>query len=221
MKGLLVRLYVLVSVLFFLGITVFFFARLSQTRQENEARAGEAFRQLAETVAASWQTTPLPEAGELLADILARPDTVQPLVVSVYSFDIGIDYLWAIDDRFINRRNGSNIDTSAGPPVISSNEFVHRQFSRSFRLPDGGRRIVTAVYPVLDNRALFPTLRLTLILVLGFLSVTLVVVLFGIVREATATQQRRVGNRADTGAPPPPRQSPVSTNRTHPRFSQG
>jgi hypothetical protein len=172
MKRLLIRVYVVGSILFFLGITVFFFFGLSESRKENVVRAGVAFQGLSDTALETWRSTPLPEAGDLFTEALSRSGAIQPLVVSIYSFDVGIDYLWAVDHRFLN----APIDGAvAEPPVIQSNEIVHRRFSRTFELPSGERRIITAVYPVLDETSVYPVLRLVLLAVLAFLVVVLVI----------------------------------------------
>jgi len=172
MKRLLIRVYAAGSILFFLGITVFFFFGLSESRKENVVRAGVAFQGLSDTATETWRSTPLPDAGDLLTETLARSGAMQPLVVSIYSFDVGVDYLWAVDHRFLN----APIDGAVSePPVIQSNEIVHRRFSRTFELPSGERRIITAVYPVLDETSVYPILRLILLAVLAFLAVVLVI----------------------------------------------
>lgn len=209
MKRLLIRVYAVGSILFFLGITAFFFAALSESRTENVVRAGVAFQGLTDTAVETWRSTPLPDAGEALTEALARSGAMQPLVVSIYSFDVGVDYLWAVDHRFLN----TPIDrTVSEPPVIRSNEIVHRRFSRTFELPSGERRIITAVYPVLDEGSVYPILRVLLLLVLGFLVVVLVIAIVSAIgggalsRPAAAkdtTTERIVGDGGPTREVPP------------------
>lgn len=202
MKRALVRLYVVGSILFFLGITVFFFVRLAQIRDANEDQAAIAFRSLSDIVATAWREDVLPEAGNRVNTLLDT-DAFQPLVVSVYSFDVGIDYLWAVDDRFIVGDPGSSTPT---PPIITTNELVHVRYSRSFALPNGERRIVTAVYPVLSEAAVFPVLRTSLIIILAFLSVVLLVAIAHVVggpAASTAASTPTAGSAATESASPP------------------
>lgn len=217
MNRLLVRLYVVGSIVVFLAVTAFFFYDLSETKRENEFKTSQAFDTLADSIALSWSEHPISIAGErAIATIETAPF---PLVVSVYSFDIGIDYLWAVDDQFIQ----GNIDTAApSPPIIRTNELVHQQYSRSFRLPDGQRRIVTAVYPVLDTASIYPTLRVTFIIVLAFLSVVLIVAIVHAIGNGTSrtpkktqqkpTSQHRTGEKEAAGSRSP--SSPTSTPTT-------
>lgn len=209
MNRLLVRLYVVGSIIVFLGITVFFFYDLSETRRENEQRAVAAFDTLADSIVEAWQSQTLTEASSAVVSTLEREEELQPLVLSVYSYDIGIDYLWAVDDRFI--RGEIDVGASA-PPVISTNDLVHTRFSRSFRLPDEQRRIVTAVYPVLDESSVYPTLRLTLILVLAFVSVVLIVAIVHAI-GGSPTVPSRAKPRATSEPKSTPTAEPTATRK--------
>ncbi len=196
MSRLLARIYLITTILVLVGITAFFFWRLHSVRTEQETAAAESFRGLSGDIATLWSDNELPAAGDVLSTTLERsyevvieqpeesasereadaaPGHMPPIVVGVYSFDRGIDYLWARDGRFL--ADGMVVEHGVAP-VISSNEFIHRRFTRSFELPDGERRIVTAVYSVLDAHVAYAALRDTLVALLaaiaGGLAVTII-----------------------------------------------
>ena len=201
MNRLLVRLYVVGSTFIVLGIMVFFFYDLSETRRENEQRAASAFATLSDAIVEAWRSRTLAEASSAVITTLETEGGLQPLVLSVYSFDVGIDYLWTVDDRFLR---GEFDVGAATPPVISTNELIHARFSRSFRLPDEQRRIVTAVYPVLDDSSVYPTLKITLILVLAFVSIVLIVAIAHAIRgspKAASTAAKPRPTSRSTGPP--------------------
>ncbi len=197
MSRLLARAYLTVTILALLAITVFFFWRLSSVRAEQTQRAAVAFQTLSRDISDLWQSEGLPQAGRDLSERLrpppAPPTDRRPLVVGVYSFDDGIDYLWAEDGRFL----GGVPDAAAAAPRIESNDLVHQRFSRSFELPDGRRRIVTAVYPVLDTQVTYPVLRDTLVALLGYFAVGLTVALV----HSLAAARRRQPDSAAAVAP--------------------
>jgi hypothetical protein len=131
-----------------------------------------------------WAQEQLPSAGDELSDDLAgRGRQMNPLVVSVYSFDEGIDYLWAEDGRFL----AAVPEEVHAAPRISTNDLAHRRFTRSFELPSGERRIVTAVYPILDDENTFPVLRDTLLALLIAFAAGLIVA----IAHVAASSRRR------------------------------
>ncbi len=167
------RLYIVGTILFFAIVTVIFLFQLVRIREINEERARTVFNSLAVTAERRWTDFDLPDAAQGLATAFASTSP-QPLVIGVYSFDVGVDYLWARDGRFLS---DPHYTPFAVPPPITMNDIVHRRFSRTFRLPGGDQRIITAVFPVLDGGSVFPLLRLTLIAILGFLAVVTTIAL--------------------------------------------
>jgi hypothetical protein len=178
MNRFLARIYLVSGIIALLAVAVVFFWRLDAVRTENEEDAARRFQELSAQVGALWQEAPLDEAGTRLSEILgpagsALPTPRAPLVVGVYSFDSGVDYLWAQDGRFLDGLP----DPRNSVPEILSNDLVHRRFTRSFELADGGRRIITAVYPVLTSESTYPVLRDTLVALLGVIALGLFVAL--------------------------------------------
>ena len=96
MSRLLARAYLLSSILALVLIAAFFFWRLGSVITAEEERAARRFDALSEAVTQSWQRDSLEEASRETSQVLsARAPSRNPLVVSVYSFDEGVDYLWA------------------------------------------------------------------------------------------------------------------------------
>jgi len=181
MSRLLARAYLLSSILALVLIAAFFFWRLGSVITAEEERAARRFDALSEAVTQSWQRDSLEEASRETSQVLsARAPSRNPLVVSVYSFDEGVDYLWA--------QNGNLLEfmpnAQSSSPQIRMNDFVHRRFTRSFELPSGGRRIVTAVYPVLTRSTTYAVLRDILVAFLGLIAAMLLVALIHTVRQA-------------------------------------
>ena len=193
MNRLLPRLYLALSLLSLLGVTGFFFWRLAEVRSSQEEQASRAFLELSAEVGRAWNDQPLPEAGAEVSDRLVQPggtgSGASPLVVGVYSFDRGIDYLWAVDGRFLE----GVPELRGTEPRIVSNDLVHRRYTRSFQLPNGQSRIVTAVYPVLNRSATYPVLRDTLIVLLGVFALGLIVAIVH-----TLAMRPRIRRHADT-----------------------
>ncbi|MCG8478189.1 MAG: hypothetical protein MI724_03765 [Spirochaetales bacterium] len=218
MSRLLARIYLITTILVLVGITALFFWRLYSVRAVQENTAAESFRELSGDIATLWSDNELPAAGDALSTTLERshevtpeqpeestsereanaaPEHMPPIVVGVYSFDRGIDYLWARDGRFL--ADGMVVEHGVAP-VISSNEIVHRRYTRSFELPDGERRIVTAVYSVLDSHVAYAALRDTFVALLAAVAGGLTVAIIHLAasrRTAGASVSERV-------APPVP-----------------
>lgn len=198
MSRLLVRAYLTTGILALLLATAFFFWRLQTVRDEAERAAAAAFVELSEDITALWSTAPVSRAGEQLSERLTPGQG--PMVVSVYSFDTGIDYLWAEDGRYIDAVS----EVRTGAPEITTNDLLHRRFSRSFELTDGSRRIITAVYPVLDGRNAYPVLRDTLIILLGIAIVAIVLALVhALARSAPAGRLQGAGSSSPQSSPVP------------------
>jgi hypothetical protein len=193
MKGERGRLYAIGSIVFFLIITTVLVLELVQIRRSNEITTERSFTALASVIEARWEELGLPEAGQGMNE--AFPPGPSPLVVSVYSFDLGLDYLWARDDTFLGDSADPEVSTT---PPIRMNSIVHQRYSRSFTLSDGSRRMVTAVFPVLDAPSVFPLFRNILIAILAFLIVLLAVAISGLLRTK------------DTPAAPPPKAETAS-----------
>lgn len=178
MNRFLARTYLVSGVVALFAVAVLFFWRLDAVRAGNEEDATRRFQDLSVQIGSLWQEYPLEEAGSRLSELLGPPGTSSPassapLVVGVYSFDSGVDYLWAQDGRFLNGLP----DPRNSVPDIISNDLVHRRFTRSFEIPGGGRRIITAVYPVLTSESTYPVLRDTLVALLGVIALGLIVAL--------------------------------------------
>jgi hypothetical protein len=178
MNRFLARAYLVSGIVALLAVAAVFFWRLDAVRTENEDEAARRFQDLSVQIGSLWQDASLDEAGSRLSELLgpigsSPPAATAPLVVGVYSFDSGVDYLWAQDGRFLDGLP----DPRNSVPEIISNDLVHRRFTRSFELPDGGRRIITAVYPVLTSESTYPVLRDTLAALLGVIALGLTIAL--------------------------------------------
>ncbi|MEX2445374.1 MAG: hypothetical protein WD492_17375 [Alkalispirochaeta sp.] len=190
MSRLLARTYLILTILALVLIAAFFFWRLGSMIAAEEQRAASHFRALSQEMTQLWRSDTLQAAGQEASRRLTdNRSSRDPLVVSVYSFEEGVDYLWARNGQFLEYMP----DTHSAVPQIRANAIVHRRFTRSFELPDGGRRIVTAVYPVLDRQNAYPVLRDTLVAFLGLIAAVLVIALIHTVRQATRFQQSRSG----------------------------
>ncbi|MFW5695000.1 MAG: hypothetical protein ACOCYB_07510 [Alkalispirochaeta sp.] len=205
MSRLLARAYLLFSILALVLIAVFFFWRLGSVISAEEERATTRFSTLSHEVTQSWRSNSVEDAGRETSQRLVQGDSAQsPLVVSVYSFDEGVDYLWAQDGQLLEYMPSAHSST----PQIRANDFVHRRFTRSFELPDGSRRIVTAVYSVLPRQSAYSVLRDTLVAFLGLIAAGLMIALIHTVTQAA--RMRRV--RRDI----PPAASPLRTTPPSP-----
>ncbi len=179
MKGERGWLYAIGSIVFFLAITAVLFVELVQVRRANEIRTQQSFSALASVIEKRWGELDLPEAGQGIIDLF--PWEPAPLVVSVYSFDMGLDYLWARNDSFVADMTEPELPSA---PTITMNSIVHQRYSRTFTLPDGSRRIITAVFPVLDRTSVYPLFRNFLIAILAFLIILLAISIFGLIRKS-------------------------------------
>ncbi len=190
MSRLLARAYLLSAILALVLIAVFFFWRLGSVISTEEERAARRFATLSEEVTQLWRRDSVGEASrETSRSLAARTASGNPLVVSVYSFDEGVDYLWAQNGQLLEYMPSAQ----SSSPQIRTNDFVHRRFTRSFELPDGGRRIVTAVYPVLDRRTAYSVLRDTLVAFLGLIAAVLLIALIHTASQAAGAHRRRAG----------------------------
>lgn len=187
------RLYVIGSILFFLTVITVILVGLIQVRQTNETEARRSFETIVANIQSRWRDQPLPEASRGMAELFFS-DNPYPAFVSVYSFDLGIDYLWARDDRFLG---AAGIPDVPVPPVINMNRMVHQQYTRTFTLSNGERRIVTAVFPVLDRESVFPILRNSLVAILAFLVLLLAVTLAGIIRSGKSAAPTSADQNGD------------------------
>ncbi len=212
MSRFLVRAYLLSAILALVLIAVFFFWRLGEVMSTEEERAARQFAALSEEVTELWRRDSVSEASrETSRSLAARNGSENPLVVSVYSFDAGVDYLWAQNGELLEYMPSAQ----SSSPQIRTNDFVHRRFTRSFELPDGGRRIVTAVYPVLDRRNAYSVLRETLVAFLGLIAAVLLVALIHTAGHAART--RRV--RPTEGTVPNPVVTPTAAPPFEDEFS--
>lgn len=210
MSRLLARAYLLSSVLALVLIAGFFFWRLGSVISTEEERAAQRFATLSEEITQSWRQDPVEEASRKTSRrLVGRNRSGNPLVVSVYSFDEGIDYLWAQNGQLLEYMPSAQ----SSSPQIRTNDYVHRRFTRSFELPDAGRRIVTAVYPVLDRRNAYLVLRDTLVALLGFIAAVLLTALLH-----TAGQAARVRRVRHAGRTP---HNPVVTPTAAPTAEDG
>lgn len=187
--------YLALTVLGLFSLTGYFFVQLSETRATESAAATGRFADLSAEISELWQTVGLPDAGDQLTDRIEGDSAGTPLVISVYSFDDGIDYLWATDGQYLD----AVPDSAQGAPRIRSNDIVHARFSRSFELPDGRRRIVTAVYPVLTPPLTYPVLRNTLA---GFLGLVAVGLTIGLIHVVLRPREARPRNGRDSRPAP-------------------
>lgn len=205
MNRTLARMYLAASVITVLAITGYFFYGLATSRTDRERASSAEFQRLSTEIAEFWSDLPLEEAATSLSRQLISDDPAAPLVLSVYSFDRGVDYLWARDDRFFANRRASE---SSMAPIITSNDLVHRRYTRSIELPNGERRIITAVYSILDADNVFPVLRMTVIIFLVAVGAGLLIALVHVVTGKDRTDDSEAyhasplgdGERADLDA---------------------
>lgn len=199
MSRLLARAYLLLTILALVLIAAFFFWRLASVITSEEQRTAARFQTLSQEVTHLWRNDSLDSASQETSRFLttgAFPR--EPLVVSVYSFDKGVDYLWA--------RNGQLLeympDGHTASPQLRTNQIIHRRFTRSFELPDGSRRIITAVYPVLDRQNAYPVLRDTLVAFLALITGVLLIALLHTFHRAALTSQNLRRRSAATASTP-------------------
>lgn len=199
MSRLLARAYLLLTILALVLIAAFFFWRLESVIAAEEQQAAARFRTLTQEITQLWRSDSLASAGEETSRRLTSGAVLRgPLVVSVYSFDAGVDYLWANDGQLLEYMP----DGHSASPQIRINEIVHRRFTRSFELPDGGRRIVTAVYPVLDRRNAYPVVRDTLVAFLALIATGLLIALVHTFHRAATTPRTHRPTQAASGGSP-------------------
>jgi len=170
MKRALVRVYIWTSVLAILAILGYFFYQVYEIREDTRAVTASRFDELSRRTADLWQNRDVQDAGRRLSRIVDDATGITPLFVSVYQFERGVDYLWAADDRFLQRVEGQTT-----VPSIRSNSLLHSRYSRSFQLADGEQRIMTAVYPAIVRDGLFPVLKRTLFASLVLVALVLLV----------------------------------------------
>lgn len=205
MKRALVRAYIWISILTILGICGYFFYELYALRADTRTRTAGAFVQLSGRTAELWQTKSVDEAGrELSALIAEHRDGDAPLFLSVYRIEEGVDYLWAIDDRFL-----PEVGSRSSNPVIRSNDLVHIRYSRSFQLPDGDRRIVTALYPAIEREEFFPILSRTLLAFLVFAASALLVAIVSLIARPKRRPRKTVPPHATEDQHEPPARSAI------------
>lgn len=194
MKRALVRAYIWISVVAILSLVGYFFYQAYTVREKTRALTTTSFDDLSQRTADLWQNENLDNAGRRLSRIIADTTGISPLLISVYQFDHGVDYLWAVDDRFLQQ-----VDARSTTPIIRSNSLIHTRYSRSFQLPGGERRIVTVVYPAIVRDDLFPILKRTLLGFLGFVALVLVVAIISLL-----------------AGPPRPRVTPIPARDSQP-----
>lgn len=166
-------------------------------RQAREHLARESFDELSRKAASLWQSGDLSEATRLFSKHLSSRSTEEafrrggvPGEIRIILQDEELDYLWAAGSSYFGESLSRHPRTE--PP-----RGHHRHYSRSFAMPEGPGRVITAAYPLLFREDLFPVLKRalgnSLIILAGTTLVTLGVFLRG-----------RAGKKASSRSPAPP-----------------
>lgn len=218
MKRYLIRAYIIVVIFAFLLVSGSLVWRLYSLHQRNYEQAVQSFQVLSRRAAELWQTYPLEEAAAGVAELLTTAGPSRPVYVSVTAVDQIVDYFWASSERFLPHE-------PTAPPPRGFTSFV-----RSFALPEGDRRAVTAIYPLLPRVAAFGLFRDALVAAVILLALVVLVTLilyFGrrekppvtngpAARSGQPTQSVHPGSAEQPASPvpavsPAPSQKPDST----------
>ena len=172
MKRSLLRAYIVVFVLALLALTGSMVWRVAALREERYQAAASDFEMLSREAAELWQSLPLEEATRDFAKRLTTPGTPHRVMISVSALDQGFDYIWAVSDRFMPAGHDGHRYATL-PDGVGA--LSHVQFTRTFGLPRGDRRVITALYPLFDRYQLYGIFRDTLMAALVLLSLAILV----------------------------------------------
>ena len=180
--------YIILTVVFFLGVIGVAAYRLNDARENAHETAARHFRSFHQAVeqrlAEAGAVDPRVAQSELTARI-DGPTEVKTVVL--YSLRDGVYYLWAADR---NRVSLANVAGAVPVPDLASNSVVETRLLESIQVDDRSV-ILEAIYGTLDSEDLFIVLRDSLIAVLGFAVVTLIVAVVSLVvsrRQSTAAE---------------------------------
>ncbi|TVR69405.1 MAG: hypothetical protein EA427_08310 [Spirochaetaceae bacterium] len=170
MKRFLFRAYIIAVVLALVAISASILWRLDTLRESSYREATRNFQLLSREFAELWQTHPLEEAAERVAERLGRPARVHPELVSIAAFDHVYDYIWTTSERYLP----GELDHPTPRGFI--------RFVRTFELPQGDKRIITAVYPLFPRALVFAIVRDALVAGVILLLIVALVALIHFVR---------------------------------------
>ncbi len=187
----LVRAYTILSIIAILAATTVLAVGVVELRQAGVERATEHFRDFSRAVATIWQEGEGTLSPDPAGDIF-------PVIIVIAGLNDDTDYLWAASDRFLE---AVMVPGSPQRPAVTLPAQWYSRFSRSFAMPDGTRRIVTAVYPVMTRPDLFGLLRNAFITALIIAAVVLAAAILLVLRRQNQSQFQRTG---DSGTAPPP-----------------
>ena len=210
-RRLLLRVYIVAVVLAFLAIAVSVVWRAGTTRAFQYQQAAESFRELSRETAGLWQTVPLDKAAQTLARRIVVPGKPRPVMVGVSAFDTGFDYLWATDNRFVPA--GFDPKYAEGFPEHVGT-WNHARFVRTFEVPHGEHRMMTALYPLLPRSSLYEILRDALYAALVVLVVTILVALVALLKGRTAAEAGPLPERGPAPEPIIPQNQPSARRAT-------
>ncbi|SIQ78423.1 hypothetical protein SAMN05920897_1156 [Alkalispirochaeta americana] len=198
-------------------------------RNTREDLAQKSFDALSLEAASLWQSQNLPEAARLFSEHLASTSSEEgfhrggvPGEIRIILQDAQLDYLWAAGSTYFG-------ESPSGPPQAESSLRDYRRYSRSFAMPQGPGRIITATYPLLFRKDLYPilkrALKASLVILACTASVTLGVFLQGRRQKKAARSSAGAPSReADPAAPrdtTPPRESPTPETTPSEGLSSG
>lgn len=175
MKGHLFHAYVVVIILAILSITASVGWRTYSIRADRYRLAIDRFRTLSREAATLWQTGPFDNAVRELAERLNQRDEFQPVMLRVAALDAEAEYIWAASDRFFPSPYDYHLH-AVFPK--GTGEFTHTRFARTFDLPDGERRIVTAVFPLFRPGEMFIVFRDALFAAIAVVILTVAVAVY-------------------------------------------
>jgi GGDEF domain-containing protein len=177
MKRHLLRVYAVVVVFVILAIATSVFWRVHAIRAAQYQRAATSFGSISSTTATLWQSEALSNASAALARELAKYRETPPVMISIYDAFVGVDYLWSVDERYIPPASDLG---RFSPAEMPRRDYLHARFTRSFSMPDGERRVIIALYPLLGRGVLYPILRDAFIAAVILVVVSALIALVGL-----------------------------------------
>ncbi|MFW5785719.1 MAG: hypothetical protein ACOCYC_00625 [bacterium] len=187
--------YIILTVLFFLGVIGVAAYRLNDARVNAHETAVLHFRSFRRAIEQRLNESGGIDPTVAQREVAARiegPTEVKTVVL--YSLRDGVYYLWAADR---NRVSLANVAGAVPVPDLESNSLVEARILDSIQVNDRSV-ILEAIYGTIDSEDLFLVLRDSLIAVLGFAVVTLIVSVISLV----ASRRQAVAGAGPTQRPP-------------------
>jgi hypothetical protein len=177
--------YVIVTIVFFLGVIGVAGYRAQNIRNEARITAAESFSSYYNAVATRLREQGGVDSSVAQQELKPRQQADAGLrSVVLYSLRDGVYYLWAADR---NRITFGAAAADVPVPDIQTNQVTEVRFLESLQVDDG-TLILEAIYRLLAPRDGFILLRDTLIAVLSFAVITLLVAIVSVL-----VSQRRAG----------------------------